>query len=373
MRCLAHLASAALFLLVAPVSLAHASGNKSAPFDQAVASSLAGKATGTILVASHGRILWVGAVGDPAKAIMPPPADAVFDTLSIGKTFTAIAVQRLASAGRVDLNASIRRYIPELPAALERVTVQSCLDNASGWGPYVNDKGDFDPESEAQLIKDLGSAERVGPIGKYAYSNTGFQALGLVVQRVTGVPFKQAIRELVFRPAKLTSTDFLGSPFFAHRVVAVGWKDGKETGSARTWTSTWSLTGAAGIGSTVRDLYRLNRTFIAGAGLGAAGRARMLADGASTGRATPAIRERGISVVTYGSGLYHWRDAKGRRVHFHGGDGDYGFHDAMFWREDDDLFIVGLFNSGGPTSGFDRSAFFNAFADAARQQLSGGN
>ena len=56
---------------------------------------------------------------------------------------------------------------------------------------------------------------------------------------------------------------------------------------------------------------------------------------------------------------------RGRRVHFHGGDGDYGFHAAMFWREEDDLFIVGLFNSGDAAGGFDRSAFLNAFANAA--------
>jgi len=327
-----------------------------------------GKATGAILVAKHGRILWVGSVGDPAKGIVAPSPDAAFDTLSIGKTFTAIAVQRLANDGKIDLHASIRRYLPELPPALEGVTIQSCLDNASGWGPYVNDKGDFDPESEEQLLKDLATAERVKPIGQYAYSNTGFQALGLVVERITGKPFKQAMRDLVFKPAGLTSTDFLGSSSFRHRSVAIGWKDGKTTGSARTWPSTWSLTGAAGIASTVRDLYRLNSTYIAGLGLGIAGRARMLADGASTGRATPGIRDKGITGMTYGSGLYHWQDARGRRIHFHGGDGDFGFHDAMFWREDDSLFIVGLFNSGGPTRGFDRAEFFNAFAAAAEEQ-----
>ena len=366
MRVLGHWLLAALFLTLAPVG-SSAAPSAAGPFERAVSQSVQGKATGAILVASHGRILWIGSVGDPAKGIPAPSPDAVFDTLSIGKTFTAIAVQRLVTMGKIDLKASIRRYIPELPKSLDAVTIQSCLDNASGWGPYVNDKGDFDPESASQLVKDLGTAERIGPIGNYAYSNTGFQALGLVIQRVTGKPFKQAMRELVFRPANLRSTDFLGSPLFRHRPVAIGWKDGKWTGSARTWPSTWSLTGAAGIGSTVRDLYRLNRTFIAGNGLGGAGRARMLADGAPTGRRTPAIREKGITGMSYGSGLYHWRDAQGRRIDFHAGDGDYGFNAAMFWREDDDLFIVGLFNSGDVVHGFDRSTFFNAFADAAAE------
>lgn len=366
MRFLGHRLIAALFIALAPVCKAAAAAPSPAVFERAAAQTVEGRATGAILVASHGRVLWVGTVGDSKKGIPAPSPDAVFDALSIGKTFTAIAVQRLASMGKIDLEAPIRRYIPELPKELGSITVQNCLDNASGWGPYLNDKGDFDPETTAQLIEDLGTAERKGPPGEYSYSNTGFQALGLVVQRATGKPFKEAMRELVFRPAKLRSTDFLGSPLFRHRPVAIGWKDGKRTGSARTWPSTWSLMGAAGIGTTVQDLYRLNRKFIAGDGLGTAGRARMLADGASTGRRTP-YKEAGVSQISYGSGLYHWRDSRGRRVHFHGGDGDYGFHSMMFWREDDDLFIVGLFNSGSPTEGFDRSAFVNAFANAVAE------
>ncbi len=357
------LAIFASFLLGSAASAAAADPR---PFEQAMRARVAGKATGAVLVARHGRILWSGSVGNPARGIPRPGVDSAFDALSIGKTFTAVAIQRLAAQGRIRLDAPLRRYIPELPVTLGDVTVQSCLDNASGWGPYLNDKGDFDPESTAQLVRDLGTAERKGPVGNYAYSNTGFQALGLVVQRVTGKPFKQSMRELVFRPAKLSSTDFLGSPLFRHRPAAVGWKDGKRTGSVRTWPSTWSLMGAAGMGTTVMDLYRLNRTLIAGDGLGSQARSRMLADGVPTGGRAP-YREAGRTLITYGSGLYHWRDAKGRRVHFHGGDGDYGFHAAMFWREDDDLFIVGLFNSGDPSGSFDRAAFIDAFANAAGQ------
>lgn len=364
MRLVGHQIVAALSLTIAPAPLLAKAVHQPGAFERAATASVAGKATGAILVARHGRILWMGSVGDPKHHIPAPSVNAAFDTLSIGKTFTAIAIQRLAEAGKVDLGAPLRRYIPELPAELGTITVQNCLDNASGWGAYLNDKDDFDSESTAQLVADLGTAERNHKVGEYGYSNTGFQALGLVVQRVTGKPVKQAMRELIFRPAKMTSTDYLGAPLMRRRPVATGWKAGKPTGSARVWPATWSLMGAAGIASTVTDLYRLNRTFIAGSGLGRAGRSRMLADGATTHGASP-YREAGRTEISYGSGLYHWRDAQGRRVHFHGGDGNYGFHSAMFWREDDDLFIVGLFNSGDPAADFDRSAFIAAFVNAA--------
>ena len=365
MRLLSHWFVAAFFFAAAPVCTATANGGKPSTFEEALAETVAGKATGSILVAKGGRILWVGSVGNPTTGIAAPSQKAVFDTLSIGKTFTAIAIQRLASMGKVDLSAPVRHYIPELPAQLGAITIQNCLDNTSGWGPYLNDKGDFDPESTEQLVEDLAKAERKGAVGAYSYSNTGFQALGLVVERATGKPFKDAMRDLVFAPAKMRSTAFLGSPLLRRAPVAIGWKGGKLTGSARDWPSTWSLMGAAGIASTVGDLYRLNRVFLAGDGLGS-GRARMLADGAPTGGRAP-YREPGRTLISYGSGLYHWRDAQGRKVHFHGGDGDFGFHSAMFWREDDDLFIVGLFNSGDPAGAFDRAAFIRAFSRAAER------
>lgn len=357
MRQLLHALLAACFAGSAPVLATVPDA-----FEQAAAKTVVGKASGVVLVARKGKILWQAGVGSNSCATSLHVGDA-FDALSIGKTFTAVALQRLADQHQVDLHASIRRYIPELPASLNAVTVKDALDNASGWGAYLNEKGDFDPESEKELLRDLATAERPRQIGQYGYSNTGFQALGLVVQRASGKPFKTAIRDLVFRPAGLTHTDFLGQPSWHKRPVVVGCVDGKRTGSVRAWPSSWSLLGAAGIGTTAADLFRLNR-FITRGGLSASARSRMLADGVTTHGASP-YHDPSRTNITYGSGFYHWRDAAGRRVHYHGGDGNYGFHDAMFWREDDDIFVVGLFNSGDPGKDFDRASFVNAFVAAA--------
>jgi CubicO group peptidase (beta-lactamase class C family) len=51
---------------------------------------------------------------------------AVFDALSIGQDNHAIAVQRLAARGKIDLDASIRLYVPELPSELDSITIQNC-------------------------------------------------------------------------------------------------------------------------------------------------------------------------------------------------------------------------------------------------------
>jgi CubicO group peptidase (beta-lactamase class C family) len=310
---------------------------------EAVTRTLTGVVSGTVLVAQKGRVLWAGGIGNPAAGAPAPRRESVFDTLSIGKTFTAIALQKLASQGKVQLSAPIRRYLPELPTDFEDITLQHAMDNNSGWGVLL-DGGDFDPRSPVDLIRDLAATKRERKAGTgYAYSNIGFQALGLVVMRAAGMPFETAMRRLVFEPAHLPSTGFFSEPRWRKTDVVQGYVDGKRVGSPTTWPNTWSLLGAAGIASTADDLYRLNRTFLAGEGLGPAGRARMLAEGAHS-RGGP-YKDADTLGINYGSGLYHWHDRKGRHVHFHGGAGDFGFSDMMWWRQEDDLFIVGLFNS----------------------------
>jgi hypothetical protein len=84
----------------------------------------------------------------------------------------------------------------------------------------------------------------------------------------------------------------------------------------------------------------------------------MLSPGITTQGRRP-YRSEDVQNVTYGAGLFHWRDRKGRQVHFHGGANDYGSHALLFWRQEDDLFVTGLFNSGMVDETFDRAKFMD--------------
>jgi CubicO group peptidase (beta-lactamase class C family) len=334
---------------------------------EAVKQTVAGRATGVVLVARGGCILWRGGIGDARKGIPTPQPDTIFDALSIGKTFTAIAAQELANRRRIALSSPIRRYVPKLPEAYGDITIQDALDNNGGLAAYLPDGDDTTPRTAEGLLRSLTPALHPRRSGSgYAYSNVGFHLLGLMVQTVTQEDIASAMRRLVFAPAGLQSTEFFSAPSLKRKSVAVGYVNGKRTGSPATWPHTWSLLGAAGIGTTVDDLYRLNRYFIAGAGLGLAGRKRMLAPGASTGGRGPMHVAR-KDTISYGSGLYQWRDAQGRHIHFHGGDGDFGFHALMLWREEDDVFIAGLFNSGSPADSFSREEFTSEVLAAAER------
>src|SRR4051812_17635887 len=280
-RAMKKLLIAALFLFSSIQSAgAEAKMCPSAAVGEAVTQTVAGKATGVVLVAHGGCILWRGGIGDASKGIPTPQPDTIFDALSIGKTFTAIAVQELANQRRVALASPIRRYVPKLPEAYSDITIQEALDNNGGLTAYLSDGDDTTPRTADGLLRSLTPALHPRKSGSgYAYSNVGFQLIGLMVQTVTQEDLALAMRRLVFAPAGLQSTDFFSAPSLKGKPVAVGYVNGKRTGSPATWPQTWSLLGAAGTATTIDDLYRLNRYFIAGTGLGPPRPKPMLAAG----------------------------------------------------------------------------------------------
>ncbi|WP_116089932.1 serine hydrolase domain-containing protein [Sphingomonas crusticola] len=350
---------------VLPLIAALAGRAKAAPSatGDAVRAALSGKATGAALVAKGGRILWRGAVADEAGAIATPAPDAVFDVLSIGKTFTAITALRLAETGALDLDKPIRHYLPELGQPLADIKIRHALNNDTGLPDYL-EGGDLDPRTNIQAFAEIATMvpSRKGGSG-FHYSNVNFQLLALLIERVSGQSFQAVVRRLIFEPARLRNTNFFGMGGFGTAAVANGYIDGKAIGFPSRWPNTWSLLGAAGIGSTVDDLYRLNRYFLAGPGLQPVTRARLLLSGAPTYGRGPYVGPDNID-ISYGAGLFHWLDRKGRHVAFHGGDGDFGYNAVMFWRQEDDVFVAVLMNSRNSATPLDRGAMMGTILAA---------
>lgn len=325
---------------------------------------LEGRATGAVLVARRGRVLWAGGVGDPQGRVPAPRRETVFDVLSIGKTFTSLALLRLADAGAIDLHKPIKAYLPELAEPLADIRIRQAMNNDTGLPDYLSGD-DFTPRTAAEALAEIQTIKptRKGGSG-YHYANVNFQLLGLMLERAAGKPYRQIIREQVFEPAGLIATGFFSEPRWRGADVASGWVDGRATGGPASWPSNWSLLGAAGIASTVDDLYRLNRAFMAGGALSSLGRARLLLSGAPTYGRGPYIDADTID-ISYGAGLYHWLDRQGRHVAFHGGDGDFGFNAVMLWRQEDDVFVCAILNSRNSDREVKRDQLVEALLGAA--------
>ncbi len=148
---------------------------------------------------------------------------------SIGKTFTALAIQQLASQGQIDLNAPVQRYLPDFtladPQAAAQITVQQLLDHTSGIPKAAGEQAyQLDPQySTAELVQKAATVAPNRPVGaSREYSNINYLLLGLIVEAVSGQNYTDYVREHIWQPLDMTDSAF-------SEAEAVGLADGYRT------------------------------------------------------------------------------------------------------------------------------------------------
>ncbi|SDM26882.1 serine hydrolase domain-containing protein [Allokutzneria albata] len=159
---------------------------------------------GEELTAAHG----VTRIGTSS----PVDEQTLFHLASVTKTFTATAVLRLVGQGKVELDAPVRRYVPDLTLSDERategITVLNLLNHTSGLDWNLIDTG-TEADSLPGFVARMAELPVIAPPGSRAsYSQAGYNLLGRVVENVTGLPFERAVKELVLDPVGLANTFF---------------------------------------------------------------------------------------------------------------------------------------------------------------------
>jgi CubicO group peptidase (beta-lactamase class C family) len=197
------------------------------------------------------------------------PLDVTPDTLfqigSITKTFTGTAAMRLVERGELDLDATVRTYLPELKLSDEdvaaRVTMRHLLTHTGGWiGDYFDDLGSGD-DALARMCESLAVLPQLTPLGEvWSYNNAGFYVAGRVIEVITGKTYEQALQELVLEPLGLEHTFFFADDVMTRR-FAVGHLRNEEgpPSVARPWGIGRAHHAAGGLASTVGDLLRYAR------------------------------------------------------------------------------------------------------------------
>ena len=160
-------------------------------------------------VVRGGGLLWhegIGAaeIGDPET---PPGPDHQFLVASNTKTFTAVLVMQLRDAGRLSLDDTLEKFIPEVTHP--GLTIRQCLAHVSGmqreplgdvWETLVN------PDTD-ELVRGFNQAERVHrPHHLWHYSNLVFSMLGEVVARLDGRPWAESLRARILDPLEMRRT-----------------------------------------------------------------------------------------------------------------------------------------------------------------------
>jgi CubicO group peptidase (beta-lactamase class C family) len=142
----------------------------------------------------------------------PMTEDTPVAIASTSKGMTALAVMQLVEQGLVDLDAPVIRYVPDFtlndPRAVD-VTVRQVLTHTAGLpAGGLHDPAQDDEALERHIDSLVSTELRFAPGGGYEYANDGYSVAGLVVQRVSGVPYEDYLAAQVFEPLSMARTTF---------------------------------------------------------------------------------------------------------------------------------------------------------------------
>jgi D-alanyl-D-alanine carboxypeptidase len=266
---LAAAATAAALLLVP----ATASADRPSPaLGHALDRVVAAGAPGAVALAG-GRVTTAG-VAD-VRTGRPLRADDRLRIGSVTKSFTAVVALQLVGEGRLALDDSVERRLPGVLPYGESITLRQLLEHSSGVPDDLTTPlmelfhGDpfrlWTPAETIGLIRD--QPQRTG----WAYSNTDYVLIGLMIERATGHTLERELERRIVRPLRLRDTSFPVRASGLGRRDSRGYSlelgpDGPQTGTLRDMTDyspSFAWGGGNGV-STVRDVARFYRALLRG-------------------------------------------------------------------------------------------------------------
>ena len=163
-----------------------------------------------VLLAREGKVLYEKAFGlANIEQDLPMKSTDVFRIGSNTKQFTAVAILKLAEAGKLTLQDDITKYIPGYPTHGKTITIESLLTHTSGVKNYTGLPGFNDLKRKSMTPAELVGFFKDAPMDfdpgtDFRYDNSGYILLGYIIEEITGQPYAQYIRENIFQPAGMT-------------------------------------------------------------------------------------------------------------------------------------------------------------------------
>lgn len=239
--------------------------------------------SGTVLIARGDKLVYQGAFGLASRGFqVPNRLDTKFNLGSMNKMFTAVAISQLVEAGKLSFQDKVGKVLPDYPnkAVAGKVTVHHLLTHTSGLGNFFNDKYDAADKSRLRETKDflplfVDEPLAFEPGARWSYSNSGFVVLGAIIEKVSGQSYFDYVREHIYKPAGMTSSDCYeidrDPPNLAVGYTSQG--PGGQRSDKREWNNLFLHVvrgGPPGGGySTVGDLWRFSQALQANKLLGA--------------------------------------------------------------------------------------------------------
>lgn len=279
---------------------------------------------GVALIAENGKILLEKGYGYAnLEWKVPFDADTKFLIGSVQKQFTAMAIMKLVESGKINLMGKVSDYLTDYRKDTgEKITIHHLLTHSSGL-PWAINYNSFihDTCSIDQLIKKVCSGNlEFEPGSKYKYSSAGYYLLMALLQKVSGIKYKDFLNKYIFEPAGIKNTCFESSGMIVNK-RASGYRR-KDAGTENVSffnPNNWAL--SSSMFTTANDLFLWDQALYSNKLIASKYSNQIFDKQIKTDSSTPAYEE----FYGYGWNIREYKNEKGfKKMIWHAG-GDIGF------------------------------------------------
>ena len=214
----------------------------------------------SVIISQHGSILFRKAYGlaniDTKMSLRP---ELPLRVGSVTKQFTAAGIMLLAEQGKLSVAEKIERYFPQYSEHASHVTIEHLLTHTSGIRNYTEL-----PQFASVMTKDMSVDEVIAffmdaplkfqPGQRFSYSNSNYFLLGVIIEMVTGMSYPDFMRQQIFQPLQMLSTEIEKAP--SQLAAVIGYTQRRKgTTSAPHYSMSWPFAAGA-LRTSVDDLVR---------------------------------------------------------------------------------------------------------------------
>lgn len=257
-----------VLLLLPSAHLALAADSMTEKIDAIFAGLKSANAPGAaLMVIKDGRIVFQRGYGVvDLRSLQKIGVHTNFRLASLTKQFTAMAIMLLVHDGKLHYDDRLTDIFPDFPDYGRTITIRNLLNHTSGLEDYEDLMPPSDPNLPVEQIQiqDAGvldllkrtTATKFSPGSKWAYSNSGYVLLGLIVQKISGKSFPDFLHDRIFAPLGMSNTiayvrgkKEVSKRAFGHSLEAGTWKQTDQSPTSATL-------GDGGVYSSLADLLK---------------------------------------------------------------------------------------------------------------------
>jgi CubicO group peptidase (beta-lactamase class C family) len=194
---------------------------------------------------------------------VPITPQTVFHVASVSKQFTAFAIVLLANQGKLSLDDDIRKHLPEVPDFGKKITIRHLIHHTSGLRDQWTLLGMAgwrldDVITKEHIMKMVRHQKELNfdPGAENLYSNTGYTLLAVIVERVSGQPFRDYTEANIFKPLGMTNTHFHDDHEQIVKNRAYSYTSAGAAGGFKAAPLNYANVGATSLFTTAEDLAR---------------------------------------------------------------------------------------------------------------------